>query len=102
MRRISAFRRWACLLLRPCSAVRAPKAIEHVKSVRHPFLLSMDRVEIIDGELVIVMELADKNLLDLCNARRAQGHQGIDREELLGYLGEAANVLDHMNLQHGL
>src|ERR671936_2950679 len=37
------------------------KAIQHVKSVRHPFLLSMDRVEVIDGELVIVMELADKN-----------------------------------------
>lgn len=78
------------------------KAIEHIKSIRHPFLLSMDRVEVIDGELLIVMELADKNLLDLLHARQADGHQGLDRYELLGYLGEAANVLDHMNLQHGL
>src|SRR5271167_448136 len=39
-------------------------AIQHIKSIRHPFLLSMDRVEVIDGELVIVMELADQNLAD--------------------------------------
>src|SRR5580704_17713634 len=42
-------------------------AIQHIKSIRHPFLLSMDRVEVIDGELVVVMELADQNLLDLFN-----------------------------------
>ena len=41
------------------------KAIQLIKSLRHPFLLSMERVEVIGGELVIVMELADKNLQDL-------------------------------------
>src|SRR3954469_2132210 len=78
------------------------EAIQHIKSIRHPFLLSMDRVEVIDGELVIVMELADKNLQDLLGERRAAGQRGIDRDELLGYLGEAANVLDHMSFRHGL
>src|ERR1700674_707035 len=43
------------------------RAIERVKAIRHPFLLSMERVENIDGELVIVMELADKSLFDLLN-----------------------------------
>jgi len=78
------------------------EAVERVKSVRHPFLLSVERVEIIDGELIIVMELADCSLLDLLNRRRAAGHMGIERTALLEYLGEAANVLDHMNIQHGL
>jgi serine/threonine protein kinase len=83
-------------------ATEEHKAIERVKSVRHPFLLSMERVEVIDSELIIVMELADSSLLDLLNQRRAAGHPGIERTGLLEYLGEAANVLDHMNFQHGL
>src|SRR5262245_4685387 len=36
-------------------------ALNRVKEVRHPFVLGMDRIEILHGELVIVMELADKN-----------------------------------------
>src|SRR5215471_16984646 len=41
------------------------RALHHIKTIRHPFLLSMDRVEIVGGALAIVMELADKNLQDL-------------------------------------
>src|ERR1043165_8891866 len=41
------------------------KAVQHIKSIRHPFLLSIDRLELIEGELVIVMELADQNLRQL-------------------------------------
>ena len=54
------------------------QAIQRVKSVRHPFLLSMERVEVIDGELIIVMELADRSLLDLLHEqpqRRAARHR---------------------------
>src|SRR6202035_3721062 len=40
------------------------KALNRVKEIRHPFILSMDRIEIVEGELVIVMELADKSLHD--------------------------------------
>src|SRR6266849_4168565 len=40
------------------------KALERIKEVRHPFVLSTERIEVIVGELVIVMELADKNLYD--------------------------------------
>ena len=61
-------------------------AAQRIKAIRHPFLLSMDRVEIIDGELLIVMELADRNLHDLLarvSARRPARHP---RDELLGYL----------------
>jgi len=78
------------------------RAVERIKSIRHPFLLSMDRVENIGGELVIVTELADKNLDQVLTAYRDQGLPGLPRAELLGYLREAAEVLDLMNIQHGL
>jgi serine/threonine protein kinase len=77
-------------------------ALQHIKTIRHPFLLSMERVEVVDGDLVIVMELADQSLHDLFRRRRAEGHPGIPRAELLRYLAEAAEVLDVMNQGHGL
>ena len=49
-------------------------ALERVKAVRHPFVLSMDRIEVVEGEIVIVMELADKSLYDLMwSIRRRPG-----------------------------
>ena len=44
------------------------RAFQLIKSIRHPFLLSIDRVEVVAGELVIVTELADQNLHELWNA----------------------------------
>jgi len=79
-------------------------ALERVKLIRHPFIISMDLIKVIAGELLIVMELADKSLHDLFEEYRLAGHPGIPREQLLGFLGDAANGLDHLidkhNLQH--
>src|ERR1700694_3618711 len=75
------------------------RAVQHIKSIRHPFLLSMDRVESVAGELIIVTELADKSLQELLEECQQAGRPGIDREQLLLYLREAAEVLDLMNLQ---
>src|SRR5688572_13897676 len=75
------------------------RAIECIKSIRHPFLLSMDRVERIGSELVIVMELADRNLFDLYREHRHNGQPGIPRPDLLEYLREAAEALDLLNFQ---
>ncbi len=77
-------------------------ALQRVKSIRHPFLLTMERVEIISGELVIVMELADRNLYDRFQECRDAGLPGVPREELLGYLRDAAEALDLMNIRHHL
>ena len=78
------------------------RALQHIKTLRHPFLLSMDRVEHIDGELIIVMELADRSLHDvLCECREA-GLPGVPRTELLRYFAEAAEVLDLLNQEYGL
>jgi serine/threonine protein kinase len=83
-------------------AARELQALQHIKTIRHPYLLAMDRVEMIDGDLVIVMELADKSLQQLLEQYRQIGLPGIPRDELLGYLRETAEVLDLMNQDHGL
>ncbi len=80
------------------------RAFQHIKSIRHPFLLSIDRVECVQGELLIVTELADQNLHERWAQYRARDLAGIPRDELLGFLREAAEVLDLLNhkfdLQH--
>jgi hypothetical protein len=78
------------------------KALERVKTVRHPFILSLERYDIVNGQLVIVTELADQNLWDRFNDYRAQGLPGIPRDELLRYLEEAAEALDLMNIEYQL
>src|SRR5438105_3051919 len=41
------------------------RALQAIKDIRHPFILSLDRIEVINGELIIVMDLAEKSLYDL-------------------------------------
>src|SRR2546421_547122 len=65
------------------------KALGRIKEVRHPFILSLERFEIIDNQLVIVMELADKSLMDRFRECRLSGLAGIPRPEMLGYLVDA-------------
>ena len=60
-------------------------ALQLIKAIRHPFILSLERVELLDGVLVIVMELADKSLYGLLDDYQSQNLPGIPREELLGY-----------------
>jgi eukaryotic-like serine/threonine-protein kinase len=80
------------------------KSLHRIKEVRHPFLLSLERIEVVDGQLVIVTELADASISDRFEACKAAGLPGIPREELLLYLHDAADALDYMSehflLQH--
>src|SRR5437773_6944333 len=78
------------------------KALSRVKTVRHPYILSLERYDIIDGQLLIIMELADRNLWDRYKECRNQGLIGIPRDELLGYMREAGEALDLMNNQYQL
>lgn len=72
------------------------KALHRVKQVRYPFVLPMDRIEVVEGELVIVMELADRSLHDAYTEAVASGLRGIPRDTLLRYMRDAADALDHM------
>ena len=78
------------------------KSLKRVKQVRHPYLLALDRYDIVDGRLLIVMELADCNLWDRFRECRAKGLVGIPRDELLLYMAETAEVLDLFNDQFQL
>ncbi len=88
-----------------CDGVRAEqerKALKRVKEVRHPFVLSMDRIEEVGGELVIVMELADRSLHDAFEECLSAGLVGIPRDTLMRDIRDAAEGLDHMNEKHAL
>src|SRR5437588_7678612 len=78
------------------------QALNRIKEVRHPFIVSLDRIQDVDGELVIVMELADKSLHDSYVECQSAGLVGIPRDTLLRYIRDAAEALDHMNEQHNL
>lgn len=78
------------------------RSLSRVKSVHHPYVISLERFEIVEDYLVIVMELADRTLFDRFKQCRHLGLPGVPRDELLGYLYEAAEALDLMNSQYQL
>ena len=77
-------------------------AFEQIRGIRHPYLLTLERVEQVDGELVTILELADCQLQDRFRECQGQDLAGIPRLELLGYLIEAAEALDMLSQRHGL
>jgi serine/threonine protein kinase len=70
--------------------------------VNHPFILSLERIEVIDGQLIIVTELAQGSLFDRYMEFREKGFVGIVRERLLGYMRDSADGLDFLCQQHDL
>jgi len=78
------------------------KALDKIKEVRHPFLLSLDRIEAVDGRLIVVTELADGSLADIFNKYLTEGKSGIPREELLQYMRDSADALDYLSNTHSL
>ncbi len=78
------------------------KALERIKGVRHPFLLSLERFEILNGRLAILTELADMSLEQRLRQCRAEGRNGIPRDELLRYMADAAEALDFLSQRHNL
>ncbi len=79
------------------------QALRRVLPIGHPFLLPVERYDVIDGRLFIVSPLADGDMGGRFRACRAQGLPGIPRDELLRYLTEAAEALDALaaaQLQH--
>ncbi len=80
------------------------RSIDRIKFIRHPFILTMERIDLIENCLVIVMELADKNLWARYLECKQSPLKVIPVAECLNYLSEAAEALDlinsHYQLQH--
>ncbi|MFO0814497.1 MAG: tubulin-like doman-containing protein [Gemmatales bacterium] len=83
-------------------AVQEWKSLERVRGIRHPFILALDRYEIVEGQLMIVSELADCSLYDRFKECQKLGLPGIPRDELLNYMLETAEALDYMTEKHDL
>jgi len=77
-------------------------ALQRVKEVRHPFVISIERIDILDGEVAMVMELAEKSLHDVLVEVRQAGQIGIPRERLLRYMADTADGLDYLSETHNL
>jgi hypothetical protein len=75
------------------------KALEHVKRLRHPYLVQTQAYWIADDRLHIVMDLADGSLNDRAAQCRQQGLPGIPWDELLRYMEESAEALDYLHSQ---
>ncbi|MDZ4686253.1 MAG: tubulin-like doman-containing protein [Planctomycetaceae bacterium] len=78
------------------------KALNRVKDARHPFLLSIERIEQRDGSLIIVTELGDRNLQELYREYREKDLPGIPQGELLILLHDAAEALDFIYEEYAL
>ena len=77
-------------------------ALNRIKLVRHPFLLSLERIERVDNHLIIVTELATSSLKHEFDKCREAGLHGIPRGDLLSHLYDAADALDYISQQHCL
>ncbi len=78
------------------------KSLQRIREVNHPFLLSLERIEVVDEQVVIVTELADGSLLEKFQNLRRKGEPGIPRNLLLEYLHDTATGLDFLEQNHSL
>jgi serine/threonine protein kinase len=78
------------------------KSLQRIRQVNHPFILSLERIEVVESQLIIVTELAQCSLLDQYAEYREKGFSGIARDRLLNYLKDAAEGLDFLCQKHDL
>lgn len=78
------------------------KSLQRIRQVNHPFILSLERIEIIEGQLIIVSELAQASMFDRYIEYRKKQLAGIPRDRLLSYLTDAADGLDFLCQKHDL
>jgi serine/threonine protein kinase, bacterial len=84
----------------PCDPTNAPREIrslQHVRQIEHPNLIHIEKVLCCPGHLLVVMELAQKSLLDLLDASLEEAGAPLAPPLVCKYLSQVADVLDFMN-----
>ena len=78
------------------------RSLQRIRAVNHPFILSLERIEIVDSRLMVVTELADGSLLDRFREFHERGLVGIPRDRLIEYMRDSADALDFLCQRHDL
>src|SRR5262249_58524314 len=88
----------AALKFLPCESTAATtlelRALQGIRQLRHPNLTRIDRVWCYSGYIVIAMELAEGNLLDLYAIYDAEFGMPVIPEHACHYLIQAAAAID--------
>jgi hypothetical protein len=78
------------------------RSLARIKDVRHPLLLSIERIEVVDGNLIIVTEMADHSLKDEFLRHRDAHFPGVPQDVLMQYVSDAAEALDFLYSRYSL
>jgi hypothetical protein len=78
------------------------RSLQRIRQVNHPFLLSIERIEIVANQVIIITELAEGSLQDRYSQCRRKGAPGIPRSKLLEMMRDAADALDFLSQKHAL
>lgn len=78
------------------------RSLQRIRQVHHPFLLSLERIEVVNNQIVIVTELAECSLVERFQLYRGKGLPGIPRDLLIDMLRDAADALDFLSQKHEL
>src|SRR5262245_54158868 len=73
------------------------RALQAIRRLEHPNLLVLENIWSCPGYLVLVMELADGNLLDLLGVYGDELHTPLPPDHLCYYLRQAAVGIDFLN-----
>lgn len=73
------------------------RSLDIMKLMRHPYLIQVQAFWVTSEQILIAMELADQSLQDRA---RSCPNQCIPLPELLRYMAEAAEGIDHLHRQH--
>jgi serine/threonine protein kinase len=78
------------------------QALDLVKRIQHPHLLSVIGTWQVGSFCILGMELANRSLSQYWHIQHSVGHSGVSASELLDYLSQAAEGIDYLHNTLGI